>query len=140
MFVVTANGVLDIILAFDVLPTATSLDTDAMVEFVQNLRTGLELGLSGAVMAYATHLNWRYFYQALTLSDDNFLNLLALHLPFAIGHNTHAHLATLLGLIRDVNRNGVPRTDAPDVIILFSQGYDTVEASYFIQEAESWAR
>ena len=132
---------LDILLAIDSLPGDFTRSSTDILGFVEELRNGLDLGVNGAIVTYCVsggngrtfHVFFLYdVFQELSVYIQN---------QYYAGYQ----LVRLTGIIFNYRGNApdgtiVPRDNAPDVVIVFSEGYSTVEAQNFIQLIEPRAR
>ena len=133
---------LDIVLAVDFLNDFERSTRD-ILGFTYELRNSMILDGDDVIMTYCIS-DSRYNFQHSNLHDDTgfeirFSGLIANSYRrfFRLAISVETALVSYQ-FTRDGTR--VPRHEAPDVVIVFSEGYSTVDAPNFVQRIEPRAR
>ena len=138
-----ANVKLDIILAIDTLPGDFERSSRDIRSFCEALLNSLELGVDDSIVALAT--SYGYFARFSDVFNNDFFYFFDEFIRYQ-GQRVYHELVYSTNFMLDHYRypapDGtlVPRADAPDVVIVLSEGESTFEASSFIQRIEPRAR
>ena len=135
---------LDIVLAIDSLPRDFERSSRDIRGFCEELLNGLELGVDDTMVTLGTstydaipfHAFHAYYNQDFFYFFDDRISQQRQQ-----SHRLVEAIATILSYRVSIGSDGpFPRDDAPDVVIVFSEGDSTVEVSNFLERIEPRAR
>ena len=132
----------DIVIALDALLGDFERSSRDITEFCDELLNGLELGVDSAIVASGTSsYDVVLFFEALYNGIFYYFDDIIADLQWRQSDGLVYVIEEIINH-RATGPDGtvVPRDDAPDVVIVLSEGYSTIEAQDFIQRIEPRAR
>ena len=132
---------LDILLAIDSLPGDFTRSSTDILQFIEELQNGLDISVNDAIVTYTLSRYGGPYFLVFFLIDIFQQLIVDIQNQYLPAYRLVRFTESILNYRGNApDGTVVPRDDAPDVVIVFSEGYSTVEAQDFVQTIVPRAR